>query len=266
MKLEKIIVGLLVASPVSLGAADALAAQVATKNSDAIIQFAPDGNTELPKDPNKPDDEVETHNPETGDKETPSGTPGPLSIDYASSFYFGTQKITLEDKNYYAKGQTVTKGSGVDAKTIVVPNYVQVTDKRGTGSGWNLTVKQNGQFKSTTVKTGTELTGAQLTFSNGNLSTVSTDAEPGSKGTIELLDPTAGAAQTVVNAIDGSGQGQWLYEFGKGDVNGATAEAILGTGGESVKLFVPGSANALADRYHTTLTWTLNDAPDPDYK
>ena len=37
------------------------------------------------------------------------------------------------------------------------PNYVQVTDNRGTEAGWSLKVKQEGQFKSTSGK---ELTGA----------------------------------------------------------------------------------------------------------
>ena len=41
------------------------------------------------------------------------------------------------------------------------PNYVQVTDNRGTEAGWSLKVKQEGQFKSTSGK---ELTGAAITF------------------------------------------------------------------------------------------------------
>lgn len=40
-------------------------------------------------------------------------------------------------------------------------NYVQVTDKRGTQSGWVLQIVQDNQFKSSTND---ELTGAKLTL------------------------------------------------------------------------------------------------------
>lgn len=52
------------------------------------------------------------------------GTAGPLSIDFASSFQFGNQKITSETMDYYAKLQEFTS-------SLAGPNYVQVTDKRG---------------------------------------------------------------------------------------------------------------------------------------
>ena len=42
-----------------------------------------------------------------------------------------------------------------------VPNFVQVTDNRGTNAGWKLSVTQNDQFK---TADGKELTGATLTL------------------------------------------------------------------------------------------------------
>ena len=44
------------------------------------------------------------------------------------------------------------------------PNYVQVTDTRGTWDGWTLTVAESDQFQNTS---GEKLTGAELSFSKG---------------------------------------------------------------------------------------------------
>lgn len=63
------------------------------------------------------------------------------------------------------------------------PNYVQVTDNRGTEAGWSLKVKQEGQFKSTSGK---ELTGAAITFKNGNVVTASDSGKPTGPATITL--------------------------------------------------------------------------------
>ena len=49
-------------------------------------------------------------------------------------------KITSDTKDYYAQIQTFKDGT-------TGPNYVQVTDKRGTQEGWTLSAVQNGQFK-----------------------------------------------------------------------------------------------------------------------
>lgn len=265
--MNKLLAATLVVSPLILSsvvsAAPADGTTAATKDSDAIVKFKVDESKEKPKDPNEPGKEVTPKDPEdpSKDLDPDGGTPGPLSIDFASKFYFGENLVSLKDENYFAKPQAIVK----DGKAIQVPNYVQVTDKRGTLSGWHLTVKQNGQFKSLNVKTGTELTGAVISFMNGNLSTISTSKVPsGIKASFDL-DPN-GAEQTVVNAKDGEGAGQWLYHFGHGDMNGATDKETIGDGDKSVNLFVPASANTLADTYKTTLTWTLKDVPDADFK
>jgi hypothetical protein len=91
------------------------------------------------------------------------GTSGPLSIDFASSMQFGEQNITTKTQRFYAKLQRYTTYEGTETSG---PNYIQVTDKRGTLAGWKLTVTQESQFK---TADNTELAGASLGFLNGQI-------------------------------------------------------------------------------------------------
>ncbi|MCV5432495.1 WxL domain-containing protein, partial [Escherichia coli] len=128
------------------------------------------------------------------------------------------------------------------------PNYVQVTDNRGTEAGWTLSVKQNGQFKDSQNR---ELTGAKITFNNGAVKTVSKSAEPSTVvSSFDLTADGTGAVQNVVGAKAGEGAGTYVYHFGD-----AAKKA------ESITLDVPGATTKYADDYKTTLTWTLSDTP-----
>ncbi len=134
---------------------------------------------------------------------------GPLSIDFASSLIFGEAEISHEDATYYAKPQTFTQDDGT---TVDRPNFIQVTDKRGTFEGWTLKVKQENQFavKDDPTK---ELTGAQLSFTNGNLVS-STDAQYAPKFQ-KSFDLIPGQAQIApVEAAADQGMGTWIYRFG----------------------------------------------------
>ncbi|WP_254558779.1 WxL domain-containing protein, partial [Salmonella enterica] len=68
-----------------------------------------------------------------GSKPNPGGN-GSLTIDFASSFDFGNHKISNKDQTYLAKAQKYFDSE------VLTPNYVQVTDRRGTFAGWNLKV------------------------------------------------------------------------------------------------------------------------------
>ncbi len=126
------------------------------------------------------------------------------------------------------------------------PNYVQVTDNRGTEAGWSLKVKQEGQFKSTSGK---ELTGAAITFKNGNVVTASDSGKPTGPATITLNSD--GSQSDVMSAAKGNGAGTYLFDWG----TDATTAA------KSIELTVPGSTTKYAEKYATKLTWTLTDAP-----
>lgn len=209
-----------------------------TYDTKAKIEFIPAEDGTDPVDPEEPETPVDPVDPT--DPEGPGpGTPGPLSIDYASSFQFGEQEITSRDRTYTAAPQTYNDS------TKVGPNYVQVTDNRGTETGWSLQVVQNDQFKTASEQ---ELRGAEIRVKNAAVNSISQSAKPTTvKGSFEL---TPGVESEVVAAHDGEGAGTYLYHFG-------TSE----TAAESVELFVPGSSTKYADSYSTTLTWTLSDTP-----
>lgn len=126
-----------------------------------------------------------------------------------------------------------------------VPNYVQVTDNRGTNAGWKLSVTQNDQFK---TAEGRDLTGAALTLKNGTLHSASGSEAPKAAQDIKL---TPGQASDVVTAQEEQGMGTWVNTFGK-SVEDAE---------KSVELSVPGKTKKEQAEYTTSLTWELKDAP-----
>ncbi|WP_439444361.1 WxL domain-containing protein [Listeria aquatica] len=223
-----------------------LAADVATYNSNGIVEFTPNTDVTPPVDPNDPDpnNPVEPVDPTDPNGPDP-GTPGPLSIDYASSVDFGKMKITSTDQVYNAAAQKFSGGSVADG-----PNYVQVTDSRGGAKGWQLRVQQDDQFTSTSGK---ELTGAELSFNNGVVNSSSDSPKPTGTASFTLVPgdgSTSGPAEIVMDAATGQGDGTQVLAFG----NDATKA-------ESIKLSVPGETSKVAEVYTTSLTWTLADLP-----
>ncbi|PFJ14982.1 cell surface protein [Bacillus cereus] len=209
--------------------------------SNAQIEFESTTDLTLPVDPGNPDPGNPVDPIDSTDPIGPNiGTQGPLSIDYASSFQFGKQVITSQDMTYYAETQKFN-GNPVEG-----PNYVQVTDNRGTEAGWTLSVTQDAQFESASQKT---LDGAEIELMNANINTVSNSPIPSQVANNVTLTPTV--QQPVVEATDGEGAGTYVYRFGTDAVTGA----------ESVALHVPGKTTKYAEQYNTTLTWTLSDTP-----
>lgn len=230
------------------GSTTAFAANGGKYETNTIIEF--EGATDIvtpPVDPTNPGnpDPVDPVDPTDPNGPKP-GTPGPLSIDYASSLDFGKQKITSTKQVYKAKAQKFGgRGDG--------PNYVQVSDTRGTEAGWSLQVKQDGQFKSTTGKV---LTGAEITFKNAQVNTASASPKPSiSKNTFSLKPEGNGVAENIMTAKAGEGSGTYVLAFG--DDN---------TGANSIELEVPGATTKYAEKYSTTLTWTLTDVPGAEKK
>ncbi|MCT2892429.1 WxL domain-containing protein [Lacticaseibacillus paracasei] len=229
----------------AVNATTVLAAQTngGVYSTNGSIEFKPTEKVTKPVDPLDPTKTATPIDAEDPKKVVQPGTQGPLSIDFASSFNFGKQEITSETKTYFAAAQKYQDAAGTEK---VGPNFVQVTDNRGTEAGWKLVVKQNDQLMSVSGK---ELTGAQIRLKNGHVVTASTAAHP--DGTAEMtLVP--GAEQTVMNAKTGSGTGTHLLNWGK-DADDAA---------RSVELTVPGATTKYAEKYATTFTWTLTDTPD----
>jgi hypothetical protein len=215
--------------------------------SNGQVTFKPNDDITDPLDPLDPTEPVSPIDPTDPNGEPDPGTPGPLSIDFASSLDFGEQTIASTTKTYFAREQMVVDNSGA---TVARPNYVQVSDNRGAGTtGWKLVVKQNGQFKTSVESTSVELANAQIKFANAALTTTSLNTS---------LNPTIvagftlnpnGAEQVVMEAAEGKGIGTYLTNWG------SAANAA-----DSISLEVP-SGQIYAQKYTTSLTWTLTTAP-----
>lgn len=100
--------------------------------------------------------------------------------------------------------------------------------------------------------TGTTLDGAEITLDNGAIVSASASKADTFAKTTKLVPGTQSA--TILGATAGTGTGTNLLAFGK------SADSNTGT---SVTLMVPGATTKLAQKYMTSLTWTLSDTPAP---
>lgn len=197
-----------------------------------------------PVDPLDPEIEVSPENkPELPENQ------GLLSIDFISSFNFGSQPISVHDQTYYAQPQRLLDEDGTVNEMEERPNYVQISDRRSATerNGWQLTVTQTKQFEGLKNQ---QLTGASITFSNQQLVT----AQGGDTPSLQTANPLTlvpGNKRALIRAEDTEGTGTWIYRFGDEH-----------TARESVTLNVPKGSNPEATSYSTTLIWELNAIPD----
>lgn len=197
----------------------------------------------LPVDPLAPETEVTPENqPQLPEDQ------GAFSIDFVSSFDFGSQSIAVSDKTYYAKAQQLVINDISNASGMR-PNYVQITDQRSEEDrgSWQLAVAQNQQFMNTANDA---LEGAALSLLNQQLTSTNEDNPPeiAQADSVTLIP---GIQNILLNASLTEGVGTWIYRFG----DSTTAE-------ESVSLFVPASASPNVDKYTTTLSWQLRSVPE----
>ncbi|MEG2292772.1 MAG: WxL domain-containing protein [Carnobacterium sp.] len=252
MKSFKLVtLGAVLVSSMAFGTVVQAAVEGGTYNSKAEVTFEEDNESTAPVDPIDPEKPVKPIDPV--DPEGPTtGTPGPLSIDFASSLQFGKNKIKTTDQTYFAKAQEVEE----NGKKSFVPLYAQVTDKRSKLTGWNLSVKQEGQFK--TITSAQELKGAVIKFSGGVVNSAVDPVDsvwPTIKNSDFSLDAD-GSATTLLSANDGAAFGTYLLRFG--DKIEAGEEAKY----NNVSLDVPGKSVKVADEaYRTKLNWELKNVP-----
>lgn len=249
MKMNHLLMaGVILASGLSVASLSSEGVSAATNsvNTTGDVTFKEDTTPVGPVDPTDPNTPVDPTNPVTP-------TNGPLSIDYASSFNFGEQNISAKDETYYASFETVKNTGG---GFVNKPNWVQVTDKRGTNAGWKLQVQQGAQFSTTQNGTSKELKGAQIKIKNGTVATTTDNkaTAPTASTEVTLIPGTssqAGAAQDVMTAQSNQGMGTWVDVFGSST-----------TGDKSISLSIPGVSEKVKDaKYTTQLTWLLNDTP-----
>ncbi len=250
----------------SMAAAALVQAEAATAaelSSDGRVTFeAGTGGGPGPIDPVDPPTPVDPYpDPEPG-------TDGPLSIDFVAGFEFGSNEISTEDRTYYAIAQKVKMST--TGLYEYRPNYVQVTDNRGTNDGWRLKVKQEGQFTSSDANAvNTELTGAVISMDDGWVNTMMETTTDGVTTSKVVLDPE-GAASTVMTAQKGKEAGTWFGIYGaqddlqNTDAYGNTVQDDHGDTtmfNPSVTLELPGKTLKDAVTYTTALRWTLEDTP-----
>lgn len=265
LSLPLVAVAILAVAPASVFAAEE------SYDSNGVVQFMPGTDPTDPVDPTDPDPDKPVKPIDPTDPTGPKpGTDGPLSIDYASSFDFGLNKISNKTETYFARAQTYKEADGTVDTSKSTPNYVQISDNRGSNAGWTLSVKQNGQFTNTEtlnkVLTGSVIQLAAPTIKTQATSTAVAPTSPISQDAGLVLD-SEGASSVVAGAKVGAGAGTWATAWGQAsDVETVTEKNAAGDDVEAqitktVSLSVPGSTPKDAVKYSTTLTWTLSDTP-----
>lgn len=227
--------------------------------SNGLVEFIPNLDPTDPVDPENPDPDNPVKPIDPTDPDGPNeGTQGPLSIDYASSLDFGKNRISNKDQIYYARAQSY-QGEQHDT-----PNFVQISDHRGTNGGWTLKVKQETQLTAIVDTLNKELTGSQITLSDPHVNSNSAEnvMSPEAKNPI-ILKP--GEESVVTSAKVGAGAGTWATYWGnveeveeRDEDNNVNKVNIT----KAVSLSVPGETPKDAVKYQTKLIWTLTDTPE----
>lgn len=215
MKLAKLTTaGLVLLTGLLLNSTGAQAAEVGTHTTQADFELkAGEGGTG-PTDPIEPIEPVDPP------------MEGPLTLDAASSFNFGSIKLG-EGNGIY---NTVKEDGSVLG--------IQVTDSRGTGIGWNVTASMTDfKGKGTNI-----LKGAVLTIPGGSVTTNSADK---TKAPVTAELALNAKAAPVFTAAKDSGMGTWVDLFEGKD--------------KKVTLNVP--EGNYVDKYAATITWSLQNAP-----
>lgn len=220
MNMKKSIVSSLLISAVLLGGSATVLAEGLEKVTGSDNSYTSHSKVVLTADTEKTDP--------TFPNDGATGQAGPLSLDNVIQFDFGTTTVkAVEDIK--------------DLASDTMQN-VQVTDKRGTGAGWNLQVSQteliNGEKK---------LTGATIMMGEGTVVNA-VDAIIEGKPELTKLELTS-TPNTMLNAKTEEGMGTWIAKFNE------TRET-----GKQIELKIPAGAHHVGE-YKGTVIWTLNDTP-----
>ncbi|GAK30886.1 hypothetical protein WOSG25_060040 [Weissella oryzae SG25] len=145
-----------------------------------------------------------------------------LTLNKVPDLDFGTKEITASALDL---AQTTKVG---DSK-------VAVSDSRGTGAGYTVTVALTGAFKDASSHT---LAGSTLTLNNVDAMSADSGADIANKTSATLTDSSA---QTIITAAKDQGLGNWNYT-----ISGSNLHVLPGM---------------YAGNYKGQLTWTLASTP-----
>ncbi|MDR2832108.1 MAG: WxL domain-containing protein [Streptococcaceae bacterium] len=185
------------------------------------------------------------------------GTGGSLSLDYASSFDFGVHKISTKNEVYDAQAQRYFDSS------VITPDYVQVSDERGTLAGWVLKLKETSQFHATEETEYDELSGAALSLTKPVVVSNNNSPAPSAQEVINLVP---GTEAIIMIANPGQGAGTWITRWGEvSDLHEETQKIggkdVTKEFSTAITLSVPGATPKDPVNYKTTLMWILSDLP-----
>lgn len=223
--------------------ASAESRQVSTGNSTATVII---GDPEPPKvlDPENPD----IVNPEVpGEDEKPTNSDKYLTLDYVSNIHFGKIPFSLNGGSY---------------KSTTIKPFIQVTDQRPEkdAKGWTVFVKAT-PFNNTSGES--VLDGATITYSNGGVTTPSTnpfkDHPPTAPSNIVI--ETNETQVKVVEAVaklteEAEGRGTWITRWFPSNYY-SVQEPVEN---DNVVLNIP-QGMMEAGTFTSTLTWTLVTGP-----
>lgn len=198
-----------------------------------------------------------------------SKTNGLLRFDFIPKLSFGSYDVETKEEKFTANAQRFKDG------TKARPNYIQISDLRGTLSGWTVSVRQETHFQHEGKKE-EFIKGAYLSLDKQWVnSTVPEKYRPTViKDAIKIDE--IGATYKIAEASKGKGGGTWMIPFGSVGDNkhiGDTLDPLLNKDGSEVvdkygniveknsaiQLFVPKKVKKLPGKYKVILTWTLSE-------
>lgn len=223
-----------------------------------------------------------------------AATPKSFQIAFVPNLSFGVQSVSTTTQIVPARALSASyEQSTGTVQTGWFQNFAQITDLRGTRTGWNLTVEMTEPFRlldqtghvMTTGPDRHDMKGAQLVFRQATHHTVS----PKENDLIALAagvrpaftleyDVSARGGQHIMTAPIGSGMGFHTIRWGMQEVAGVTnihellAQSAHLPGNERffivgksevdspINLVIPGNSMR-SGRYRAELTWTLEDGP-----
>ena len=237
------------------------AATVGNTSSGANIAFQP---KKTPTNPVAPGDGKTPTTPGVPNTSTPIASNDGLTLDFVPALNFGTHYVDA------STAHTWSDWAANDGSGKAIPQFMQVTDNRGTATGpvgWSVSLTQTAQFKGT--KAG-DLTNAVLTFNTDKTNTVVSTSLNKASSTVNTATNALvpGTAVNIFQADSGTVTGTNLLSFGAADgtslvTDPETLDASVNTTGKvdpNITLSVP-AGSAKVDTYTTTLNWNLYSAP-----
>ncbi|MDH4596603.1 WxL domain-containing protein [Listeria innocua] len=228
-----------------------------------------------------PTPEPVTPDPTETDPVVPSPDNPPVSSDglwilAISNWDFGTQSVASLSSgilDFYAEDDTLstytdTNGNGqqdlpgeASVSKKVTP-YAQISDLRGTNTGWTLSVTAN-EFKDDSIPA-KKIKGAQLTIPKSTVATVNSTAKAPTGydnitipmtglSTVPVMAAKDKQTATPTNFSDDEGMGTWTDSFGSAAKNATQTT--------KPKLSIPQNTVIEDGTYQSKLTWTLSDTP-----